>query len=358
MAGPLSPSESLALMGKSRAAGYVPNAIPAPVSSSLASLLLPSLADSPTLLALARMAEVGAGVPLERISARYHGFGKGFAGTDGAPVGGYSKLCEKMLDEIVEKGGEVILDSEVTMMGDLGKGKGVRVELKDGSGFVAKAVISTIPLGVLKGTPPTFFSPPLSTAFRAAVERTAVGVLEKAVLHYPDGPWWADADTTGTFIILPTTPRSDAPLNLAALFAQSSLSVVNLAKTLAVPQPSLLVYLGSDIGSYVSRFTAAEVGEALHLHISTRLEAPTAPSPATTTMSEWLNDPFSRGATSAPTTIDLSTIDGGEPATPLDLFILGRSHWEGRLGMAGEHTEMDTRGSVVGAVLSGVSRLS
>lgn len=37
----------------------------------------------------------------------------------------------------------------------------------------------------------------------------------------------------------------------------------------------------------------------------------------------------------------------------MDFKELGRPVWEGRLGFAGEHTEMEHRGSVAGAVVSG-----
>ena len=37
----------------------------------------------------------------------------------------------------------------------------------------------------------------------------------------------------------------------------------------------------------------------------------------------------------------------------MDFVLLGRSQWGGRLGFAGEHTDLDGRGSVVGAVVSG-----
>lgn len=175
---PLPSSTAKAILAESRSLAYTPKE-PTPASSvSLADELLPSLKSDRQLLALARLGEIGAGISLERISAKYHGFGKGFAGTDGAPVGGYSGLIESLGRKIVQDGAEIAFDQEVISITELGSEQGVEVKTRSGKTFVGKTCISTIPLGVLKHSPPTF-SPPLDPAFNAAVERTAVGVLEK-----------------------------------------------------------------------------------------------------------------------------------------------------------------------------------
>ena len=67
-------------------------------------------------------------------------------------------------------------------------------------------------------------------------------------------------------------------------------------------------------------------------------------------MTSWTEDPFSRGATTTPVTV------GGD-RSPLDFVELGKPEkgkWGGRLGFAGEHTDVDHRGSVAGAVESGL----
>lgn len=175
---PIPSSTAKAILAESRSLGYTPKE-PTPASSvSLADVLLPSFHSDRQLLALARLGEIGAGISLERISAKYHGFGKGFAGTDGAPVGGYSGLIESLGRKTVQEGAVITFEQEVVSITDLGDEKGVEVKTRSGKTFIGKTCISTIPLGVLKHSPPTF-SPPLDSAFNAAVERTAVGVLEK-----------------------------------------------------------------------------------------------------------------------------------------------------------------------------------
>lgn len=60
----------------------------------------------------------------------------------------------------------------------------------------------------------------------------------------------------------------------------------------------------------------------------------------------WSADPFSLGATTTPSLV-------GEGRSPLDFVELAKPVWGGRLGFAGEHTEVDHRGSVTGAIVSG-----
>jgi monoamine oxidase len=309
-------------------------------------MLLPTL-TTPRLEALARTTEIGAGVPLEDLSAKYWGFGRGFGGTDAAPVGGYVEVIEKLRGEIQKAGVEVRLEEEVVGIEDRADG-GVQVTTRGGQVYRARTCISTIPLGVLKISPPAF-DPPLPPQFLSALQRTAVGVLEKVVLSYSKA-WWPEPSTTGTFLVLPTLASTPNPGSLADVFASTTLSVntFTFAKT---PSPSILVYLGANAGASMSPYSSSEIGTALHTYLKARLSVPSAPSPLSTLSTNWLSDPFSRGATSSPVTLAQS--DDGERASPLDFVVLGRSMWEGRMGFAGEHTDMDSRGSVVGAVVSG-----
>ncbi|KAL8277982.1 hypothetical protein RQP46_009614 [Phenoliferia psychrophenolica] len=348
--GILSEADATALLTTSRSLAFSPSSPPAP-TTSLAAALLPSL-TSPHLVALARTTEIGAGVPLETLSARYHGFGRAMGGTDGAPTKGYSEIVDKLVAEVTGKGAKLTFDEEVVKVESVDQG--VKVTARSGASWTAKYAISTIPLGVLKTSPPTF-SPPLSSAFTAALERTENGVLEKVVLSYaPTAVWWPAPTTTGTYLVLPTT-TSTAPKSLAELFASTIISVTNLARTAFTAPPALLIYLGSAAGAFIAPYSEAEIGTALHQYLVSRLAPSSSPAsvegPAKTIVTRWLADPFARGATSAPTT--LSRSKDGELATPLDYILLSRDEWSGRLGFGGEHTEMDTRGSAAGAWISG-----
>ncbi|ORY80758.1 hypothetical protein BCR35DRAFT_257423, partial [Leucosporidium creatinivorum] len=353
--GPLSSTSANTLFSTSATLSYSPPHPPPSSSASLASVLLPAL-SSPELVALARTTEIGAGVKLEELSAKWWGFGRGFGGTDGFPVGGYVSILEALVGEIEEAGGKIELEKEVVSLSDLGAGKGVQVTTRDGTIYRAKTVLSTLPLGVLQARPPSF-TPSLPPTLLSAIQRTRVGVLEKAVLSY-SSPWWTSPETYGQFLLLPTVSPSEQvePTSLEQLFNQTTLNVSSFARIGKTPHPTLLVYLGADAGSFVARYPPAEVLSALHSYLSSRIPSTTTtPPPAflpqKSTLTSWLNDPFSLGATSSP--ITLATSDDGEQASPLDFLVLGRSVWDGRLGFAGEHTEVDSRGSAAGAVVSG-----
>lgn len=328
-----------------------------PDSSSLAQLILPAL-DSPSLKSLARLAQVGAGVPLEDQSAKWANFGRAFAGADGFPVGGYEQITSRVADELRAAGAAIRLGEEVVGVEDLGAGKGVRVRTKKGEVYEAKAVLSTIPLGVLQNVDEGFFAPPLSAPLASAIARTTVGTLEKIVLSY-DEAWWPEPDAHGSYILLPTVTDGSTPTSLSGLFSRTAIPVMNFVQAGSAAHPTLLAYVGATAGAFLASYAPADVAQAFHKYLVARLapkqtSAEGAASVPTFTAAEvtaWLADPFARGATSAPVTLARSA--DGVQASPLDYVVLGRSEWEGRLGFAGEHTEVDTRGSAGGAWVSG-----
>ncbi|BGP19046.1 hypothetical protein JCM10213_009244 [Rhodosporidiobolus nylandii] len=350
-AGVLSESDATKLFANSAQKAFSPPPT-APVNASVASLLLSQL-DDPRLVALARTAEIGAGATLEEQSAKYAGFEQGFSGTDAWPAGGYgAEVVRNLLADVKAAGGEVELGAEVTAVEDIGKEDGVKVSLKDGRSFTAKAVVSTIPHAVLREAPPTF-TPALSEQFTSAIERMRTGALEKIVLSYPSA-WWPSPEENGSFLLLPLRdfPSTEKPASLRDLFARTVIPVTSFQRMAAQPHPTLLAYIGADSARHLSTFEDAEVTAAFHSYLVERLSPSSPPpSPSTALVTQWLKDPFSRGATSTP--VVLSTDKHGEPNTPLDFVIVSRPTWDGRLGWAGEHTVVDNHGSVAGAVESG-----
>ncbi|KAF8316792.1 hypothetical protein DL93DRAFT_2077582 [Clavulina sp. PMI_390] len=325
-------------------------------SSSLASEHLGAL-SSPETRAIARMTEIGAGLPLEEISARWWGFGRACGGTDGAPAGGYSAIISELAAQITTpseiRRGEVVVG--ITKRAD----DMIEVSTESGAeahAFVTKSCICTIPLGVLKASPPTF-TPPMDREFLSAIERTSVGTLEKVILTYDTpSPWWPERTSHGTYILLPSLEVSPGTpfTSLQNMCSRTTLAVSNMWLIAAQPHPSLLIYVGAAAGKYLSTLPASEVADALHSYIVSRLvpqaTAGQIPRPTKVSVTSWLTDPFSRGATSSP--VGLLSADGVD-ASPLDFITLSRSTWGGALGFAGEHTDLDGRGSVVGAVVSG-----
>lgn len=356
-----------------KASRVIPSSTPQPlprVSASLASAYLTNVASS-NVRGIVRMTEIGAGLPLEAISARWWGFGRAIGGTDGAPIGGYSSIIDRLAGDITSgsdgkegaKKPDIRLSEEVTAIAHDDKNGLVQVTTKSGTVYTAKNCICTIPLGVLKVSPPSF-TPPLDGNFLAAVKRTSVGTLEKLILSYPEA-WWPSPEKYGSYVILPNTPEMSsafrAPTSLPQLFAQTTLNVANMARAAPSSHNTLLVYLGASAGQFIADYPADQVAATLHAYLALKLapleRAKKLKSPSQVTITSWGKDPFSRGATSSPIALPPKHSgdegDRDEPPSPLDFITLSRPTWSGRLGFGGEHTDLDGRGSVVGALVSG-----
>ncbi|GAA5901877.1 flavin monoamine oxidase family protein [Sporobolomyces salmoneus] len=360
--GPLTEADSTSLFATSTQMAFKPSPDTTPADKSVADLLFPTLKEKDErLIAIARTGEIGAGVELERTSAKWTGFEKGVGGTDAFPEGGYSEVIKNLVADFKSQGGQLELEQQVVSLKDLSTEKGVEVTTRSGSTFTAKYVISTIPLAVLQKDPPTF-EPPLSKTFQSAVERTLVGNLEKIVLQYSE-PWWPSPETNGSFLLLPlsTSPYSPSesatappPKTLEELFERTTIPIVNFYRIGSTPHPTLLAYIGATAARHLSNFSSSEISSSLHRYLVRRLSSPNAQSvsePISFVVTTWTSDPYSLGATSTPTTL-LTSADGTH-ASPLDFVVLSRAEWDGRLGWAGEHTDLDNHGSVCGALVSG-----
>lgn len=101
-AGKQIPTEQVTeLRGKiGRIMGERTSAKPEGEDSSLSKRVIAELqALSPDAEGLARTAELGAGIRLEDISAKYWKTERGFAGIDALPVGGYSEMVRKAIEQ-------------------------------------------------------------------------------------------------------------------------------------------------------------------------------------------------------------------------------------------------------------------
>ncbi|KAI8182196.1 Polyamine oxidase 3 [Colletotrichum sp. SAR 10_66] len=346
-------------LGAAQASTKLPNP-PPPSSASLASALLaPNSALFSTAsdesskdlaAALARSLEVPLGLKLEKASLKWAGWegATAFAGSDAAPEGGYQALVTRVVEDAKSKGVEVKLGTKIA--GVSHSESGVVVTDTNGNKFTAKTAISTIPLGVLKTLPESTFSPALPPRFQEAIKGTHVGVLEKLLLQYPSA-WWPEADKAGSYTFLPTSTKpvteSSTPLEV---FEASTLVTANFAApSLPGPSPTLLTYLSETPATALLRHDPKDVAAAFHKFLISRFQPSSQPpEPTDTSLTNWLTDEYSRGATTTPSIIS----ENGE-RSPLDFKELSRPVWDGRLGFAGEHTEMEHRGSVAGAVVSG-----
>jgi monoamine oxidase len=293
--------------------------------------------------------EIPLGVKLEKASLKWSGWesSTAFGGSDAAPEGGYEALVGKVLQGATSNGAEIKLSSIVTSI----KKNSEIVTVGTGSEtYTSKTVICTIPLGVLKTLPQDFFTPSLPPHLQEIIAGTHVGVLEKLLMHYPTA-WWPDATSVGSYTLLPTSSTPvDSTSTPLEIFSASTLVVANFAcPSLPSPSPTLLTYLSETPAQLLLAKPLESVIRAYHTYFTSRL-APSSdtPGPSEYALTTWLTDPFSRGATTTPT-----IVSEGE-RSPMDFKELGRPVWDGKLGFAGEHTEMEHRGSVAGAVVSGI----
>ncbi|KXH67538.1 flavin containing amine oxidoreductase [Colletotrichum salicis] len=349
-----------ASLGTAQASLKLPHPAPSP-STSLASALLAensalfsaSASASPQkelAAALARSLEIPLGLKLEKASLKWAGWETttAFGGSDAAPEGGYESLVNQVLDDAKAKGTEVKLSTKITSISQ--SQDGVVIVDANGNKFTAKTAVSTIPLGTLKTLPESTFNPALPPRLQEVIKGTHVGVLEKLLLQYQTA-WWPEADKAGSYTFLPTSTKpvteSSTP---AEIFEASTLVCANFAgPSLSGPSPTLLTYLSETPATALLRFDQKEVAAAYHKFLVSRFKPSSEPAePVETNLTNWLTDEFSRGATTTPSIVS----ENGE-RSPLDFKELSRPVWDGKLGFAGEHTEMENRGSVAGAVVSG-----
>lgn len=339
-----------AALGAAQAAAKTPYPPPGP-SVSLHDVLFASsspLAQLDLAEGFARTMEVPLGVKLEKASARWAGWesATNYSGSDAAPGGGYQSLVEKVLSDAEASGAQVRLGDAVAAVSD---GETVTVSTTKGETFTARTVICTIPLGTLKAAPSSLFSPALPPRFVDIVQGTHVGVLEKLLLRY-DSAWWPRPTEVGSYVFLPTadaTTLSESS-STSDIFAASTLITANLAgPSLPTPIPALCTYLSETPARLLVTRPQDEVAMAFHSFLESKFES-TASPPSEYAMTTWLTDSLSLGATTTP-----SITSTNSERSPLDFKELSRPLWDGRLGFAGEHTEMENRGSVAGAVISG-----
>ena len=341
-----------------KALAHDKNASPPDAATSLADFLysdasplfatLESEHDRQAARDVARMLHIPLGIELEKASLKWTGFEQAFAGTDAAPKGGFTAIISKLIDEITALGTPIHTSQEVHSVRDDASSANVKITTKQGQEYVARTALVTIPIAVLKKTAPGLFEPALPERRLATIQRVSVGNLNKVLLHY-EQPWWNSQ--TGTFLVLPSNApapssiESDAQKKLWQLYSSTTLIVSSLSSEGAEAAAngasnSLLVMVGAEAAKQLEAFERLDAGNALHAYLTARIGgADGAKAPKHVFYSRWAKQPFTGGATTSP----VSTASGN---SPLDFEALSRPLWNGRLGFAGEHTEINRKSSM------------
>lgn len=310
----------------------------------------------------ARMMHVPYGTEIENISLDHVGYENNYAGTDGMPEGGYTRLIDELAKDIESNGGQIQLGRIVEKITSLGQGKGIEVQFKkvDENGkteiIQARTAIVTIPLAVLQNSrTKDLFEPQLESNLRQTIDKVTIGNLNKVLLTYKE-PWWSLE--AGTFVVLPvankatTSTENNEDAALMDIFASTTLIANSLcASNTGLPSllmsPSLLVMIGASSAKKLEKFSRLQVAKALDRYLSPRLSSNDRKEASHelqhTFYSRWGKQEFTGGATTTPVTV------GNNPS---DFITLAKPQWNDSLYFAGEHCEVNHRGSVAGSVVS------
>ncbi len=189
--------------------------------------------------------------------------------------------------------------------------------------YRADCAVVTVPLGVLKANHITF-SPALPSPKQDAIQRLAMGVLNKLYLRFDTAFWDTDADW-----IYATDPAQRGRWT----------SFVNMQP--AVNAPVLLGFNAADYGIAVEDFSDADiVGEAMATLRT--LYGDAIPAPIGFLRTAWNSDPYALGAYSY-----YAVGSSPEDRTALEAPV------SDVLFFAGEATRHDYPATVHGALLSG-----
>lgn len=237
----------------------------------------------------------------------------GFPGGDELFPDGYDQIIRALGEGISVELGEIVQRIEATA-------DGVRVETNRGAREAARVIV-TLPLGVLKAGAVTF-SPPLPARKQGAIDRLAMGALNKIALVFPRAFWPVEPD----WLAYMSDERGEMPVFL------------NLLKTASAPV--LVAFVTGRFSAEIADLPDAEVQERVMKVLRSMFRD--VPDPIHMIRKHWERDPFAFGSY-AHIPVD---------ADPADMDILAEP--VGRVHFAGEATHREHSGTVHGAMLSGL----
>ncbi|MBK9745325.1 MAG: FAD-dependent oxidoreductase [Chloroflexi bacterium] len=236
------------------------------------------------------------------------------SGDDVVFPGGYRQIVERLAEGLDIRLGQVV----TALYHD---GAGVEVETSSGV-FVADRVIVTLPLGVLqRGL--VAFDPPLPTAKQTAIDRMAMGSLDKVVLRFSAQFWPEELHSFGA---------ADQPEAEATEFWNMAIHT---------GAPILVALIGGDDARQLERTNEQTVVARMLNHLRGMFGAE-IPEPTAYVITRWSSDPFAYGS--------YSHIP---PGADYDDYETLAAPVSDRVLFAGEATHAAYPATVHGAFLSG-----
>lgn len=254
------------------------------------------------------------GAPAERISAYWFDEDGAFDGPDAVLPGGYDAILAPLA-----RGLDVRLSTPVTRM--VRHGAGVTIETAQGL-LNADFAVCSVPLGVLKGGG-IAFDPPLPAVHRSALGRIGFGTVTRAAVTFSEAFWPHRPHFFGHV----AAKRGRWPL----ILNHKPIAGLNLLTAIATGPYAEIADAMSPLEIKADLLSA--LSDVFGLNV---------PEPTGFVASGWSRDPYAGGA--------YSVIAPG--ATPDDFSALAQGI-DGRLFLAGEHTDFTYHATIHGAYLSG-----
>lgn len=264
--------------------------------------------------------EADAGDRADNQSLQWFGYEEEYGGDlfGNLPRGGYRSVVESLA-----AGLEVKLNTEITAVQTAPDG--VTLTCADGSEETGSHTIVTVPLGVLKDGRP-LFDPPLPQSVQAAFGALGFGRYEKIALRF-DTAFWPD-EGFSHLVVFPSDENEPAMwvFDLDA-FGAGPVLCAHLFHSLT---PFALGRSPADAAGWLRDVLSEVVGHPV-------------PEPIAAVVTSWAHDRFTCGAYThyAP---------GADPA----MFDVLAQPIDGRLLLAGEHTEAERTGYADGAYGTGL----
>jgi len=274
--------------------------------------------DSLWIFMLSAYLEFNTGADISLLSSKYFDDDEQYSGADLLITNGYDKLAEYLAIDLT-----VRLNQKVTEI-NYSSSK-VLVVTNEGT-YETDYVIVAVPLGVLKMNH-IQFTPELPSVISGAINRLKMGNVNKFLLTWDTAFWENNVQYVGF------TPEEKGKFNY----------FLNL-NTFSATANSLMTFAFGEYADQSELLSDAEIIDEIMNHLK-KIYGSTIPNPKSMLRTKWAENEFTYGAYSFAT----------NGTTSQDFEAL-TSVVDNKVYFAGEHTNMDYRGTVHGAYLSGVSQ--
>lgn len=258
-----------------------------------------------------QLATLPNGTEAINVSTKY--CGQPALGRDVLPVGGFDVVFNHVKKPVSDD--DIYLNTAVKSITKDETNGTITTASEDGTDFLSKFVIVTVPIGVLQNKDITF-SPPLSNELSKAIDDLGVSRIGKIYFEFDNVFWPTD---THKFLFIGDINGEYTPVAISNWYLFNG----------EAKFPGLFLIAPSTIIDRIEKSPSSALSLLMPVLESLRVDKSLpVPKPTKTTVSNWNSDRFTRGA------ISRATI-GNNPAESILEFEKGAC---GNIRFAGEHT--------------------